>query len=348
MIKLDYTLETPEERNELVYKILEENPNPSEKYQEILADYLILCMEKQEKKEKKILTDNRLMTVNKRETSFEGLVSQFENGEDGIYNLINEDKQTIFQPKVKITKQDVETIPGLKELREAINLWEEKLKTATGRDAFIIKKALIDLRKDQYTLKNSFLKPIALNAVTRSSYVRSLDEKIVMTESGEVEYQGVSLLDPKVCSAILSNYSRLRQESAGDFYNDLWFLLEAFDEATTRALASNPMYERIVELKIDGVTNQQIQDTIQQEFGIRHSVEYLSTLWKKKIPAIIASQAEDDYLDWYYLNIEKGKYKTCSRCGQVKLAHPKYFSKNSTSKDGFYSICKCCRNKKKS
>ena len=94
MIKLDYTLETPEERNELVYKILEENPNPSEKYQEILADYLILCMEKQEKKEKKILTDNRLMTVNKRETSFEGLVSQFENGEDGIYNLINEDKQT--------------------------------------------------------------------------------------------------------------------------------------------------------------------------------------------------------------------------------------------------------------
>ena len=45
-------------------------------------------------------------------------------------------------------------------------------------------------------------------------------------------------------------------------------------------------------------------------------------------------------------NIEKGKYKTCSRCGQVKLAHPKYFSKNSTSKDGFYSICKECRNSK--
>lgn len=92
MIKLDYTLETPEERNELVKKILEENPNPNEKYLEILADYLILCMEKQEKKEKKILTENRLATVNKRETSFEGLVSQLENGEDGIYNLISENK----------------------------------------------------------------------------------------------------------------------------------------------------------------------------------------------------------------------------------------------------------------
>ena len=96
MIKLDYTLDNPEERNELVKKILEENPTPNEKYLEALADYLILCMEKQERKEKKILTDNRMTTVNKRETSFEGLISQFENGEDGIYNLITENKNIIF------------------------------------------------------------------------------------------------------------------------------------------------------------------------------------------------------------------------------------------------------------
>ena len=92
IIKLDYTLETPEERVKLVEGLLEENPDPNEKYLEILADYLILCMEKQEKKERKLLTENRMMTVNKRETSFEGLVSQLENGEDGIYNLVNENK----------------------------------------------------------------------------------------------------------------------------------------------------------------------------------------------------------------------------------------------------------------
>lgn len=75
LIKLDYTLESPEDRNELVKKIIEENPELNDSYLEILADYLILCMEKQERKERKILTDNRLTTVNKRETSFEGLVS---------------------------------------------------------------------------------------------------------------------------------------------------------------------------------------------------------------------------------------------------------------------------------
>ena len=94
MIKLDYSLETPEERNKLVQEILEDcgDEVPNSGYLEVLADYLILCMEKQEKKERKILTENRLVTINKRETSFEGLVSQFENGEDGVYSIMTEDK----------------------------------------------------------------------------------------------------------------------------------------------------------------------------------------------------------------------------------------------------------------
>ena len=49
-IKLDYTIQSPEERKELVEKILEENPNPTPRYLEIMADYLVLAMEKQEKK----------------------------------------------------------------------------------------------------------------------------------------------------------------------------------------------------------------------------------------------------------------------------------------------------------
>lgn len=148
MIKLDYTLSSPEERNKLVASILEENPDPGEKYLEILTDYLIFAMEKEEKKTKKILTENRMTTVNKRETSFEGLVSQLENGEDGIYNIITNDKQVIFQPKITITKKDLEEIAPLRQLRETIELWELKLKTVEGKDKFTIKKALIEMRKD--------------------------------------------------------------------------------------------------------------------------------------------------------------------------------------------------------
>lgn len=347
MIKLDYSLQTPEERNELVKKFLEENPNPGNNYLEILADYLTLCMEKQEKKEKKILTENRMATITKRETSFEGLVSQFENGEDGIYNLVTEDKNTIFQPKVSITKKDIDDIPFLKQIREAIEYWEQKLKTARGKDAYTIKKAIIDLRKDQYIIKEAYLKPIKTMHLTRSKNYLPLDEKISFDNEGYVISKGVSLMDPKVCSAILCNYSRLKQDSEGVFYTDTWFLLDSFDQICGRALKDYPMYERLVEYKIDGLQNADIQLKLQEEFGIKHSLEYISSLWRKKIPSLIASTAEDDYLDWYYLTQEKGVYKRCSRCGQIKLAHNKYFSRNKTSKDGYYSICKKCRNKKK-
>jgi hypothetical protein len=117
-----------------------------------------------------------------------------------------------------------------------------------------------------------------------------------------------------------------------------------FDNLADRALKDYPMYERIVEYKIDGIPNIEIQEKIEEEFGIKHSVEYISSLWRNKIPKILASQAEDDVLDFHYLVKEKGQYKKCSRCGEIKLAHNKYFSKNKTSKDGFYSICKKCRN----
>jgi hypothetical protein len=42
-----------------------------------LADYLVFAMDKEERKKKNIITDNRMVTVNKRETSFEGLVENF-------------------------------------------------------------------------------------------------------------------------------------------------------------------------------------------------------------------------------------------------------------------------------
>ena len=70
-------------------------------------------------------------------------------------------------------------------------------------------------------------------------------------------------------------------------------------------------------------------------------------MWRNKIPKMLSEQAKEDYLMWHYTYVEKGKWKKCSRCGEVKLANNRFFSKNNTSKDGFYSICKKCRNKKK-
>ena len=145
-LKLDYSIESPQERNELVKKIIAQTPEEklTPRYLEFLSDYLIFAMDKEERKQKKILTDNRMVTVNKREISFEGLIAKFENGEDGIYGLITEDKNIIFTPKISITDEDLVRVPGLRDLRDSIDKLEEAFKTATGKQKFLLKKAIIE------------------------------------------------------------------------------------------------------------------------------------------------------------------------------------------------------------
>lgn len=348
MTKLDYSLNTPEERLALVEKILEENPEPNEKYLEILADYLVLCMEKQEKRERKILTENRLATITKRETSLEGLASQFEAGEDGLYDLIVEnDKNVIFKPKIAITQKDLEEIPELQQAKQAIHYWEDRLKTASGREAYIIKKAIIDFRKDQYLIKDAIKVPIQIKSTPQSKHYLALPGSVEIAASGYCEGTGVTLIDAKVCAQVLKLYNELKAQSAGAFHSELWAFMFDFDNLMEKTLSKYPIYQKIVECKFKGMYNSDIQQILIDEFKVTYTVEYISSLWTKKIPQLLASQAEDDYLDWYYLEIEKGQYKKCSRCGEIKLAHNKYFSKNKTSKDGWYSICKKCRSTKK-
>ena len=73
-----------------------------------------------------------------------------------------------------------------------------------------------------------------------------------------------------------------------------------FERTCDKALENYPLYMRLVECKIDGMQNKDIQQTLQMEFGIKHSVEYISSLWRNKIPKLIAAAAEDEYLNWYF------------------------------------------------
>lgn len=349
-IKLDYSLETPEERNELVKQIVDNTPSEqlTPKYLEILADYIIFAMDKQERKEKTILTDNRMVTVNKRETSFQSLAEKLENGEDGIYGMIANDKNIIFTPKVSITQKDINEIPALQQLRDAIEAVEAQEKTATGKRKFLLKKQLIEMRQDQYIIKNAYRKPITFMNAVRSFSQVDLSEKITVTEDGEIISDGiVSLFNPKHISILLCHYSKLKEDTYDKLWSDAYFLLKDLEALVDKTLKdAYPLYYDLLIYKIDGRQNAEIQELLYQKHGIKHSVEYISSLWRNKIPKLLADQAQEDYLMWYYTTQARGKWKRCSRCGQIKLAHNRFFSKNNTSKDHFYSICKCCRNRR--
>lgn len=350
VLRLDYSIEDPKERVKLVEKIVNTTPPEqlNNRYLEILANYIIFAMDKKEKKEKKINTDNRMVTINKRETSFQGLVSKFENGEDGIYNMIINDKNVILTPKYQITQEDLETIPGLKELRQEIIKVEEQEKRARGKKKFLLKKQLIEMRQTQYIIKSTYKPVVYCTNLIKTLPSLDLSDKYEIDKNGNIVNKGlISLFNPTHVSILLCNYARLKEGSWDKFQSDLFYLMKDLENAADRALKEKyPLYYDLMIYKIDGKQNIQIQELLYNTYGVTHSIEYISSLWRKKIPRIIAEEEEKSALLWYYTIKEQGKWKRCSRCGEIKLAHNRFFSKNNTSKDHFYSICKDCRNKK--
>lgn len=350
-IKLDYSLKLPEERKALVEKICA-NASPcqlTQKYLEILSDYIIdATMTKEEKKRKLIMTNNRKVTIDKRETSYEELVGKFENGEDGVYNLINIDKNIYLEPKIEISEEDIAEVPGLSDLRQRIQKIEMQAKKAIGKKKYLLMKQAIEMRQEQYLLKEMFKTPVRSHHASHTSGNRiELDEIVYFDEKGEPTSDSlVTFFKPEHISAILCNYENLKLHLGNKFSNDFHYLMQDFDKLMRKALSEYPAYWTLVKGKFNNLTNAEIQKILVEEHNLYHTVEYISSLWRNKIPKIISERAKDDYLIWYYTNIEKGTWKKCTRCGEVKLAHNRFFSKNNTSKDGFYSICKSCRNAK--
>lgn len=350
IIKLDYTIQEPEERVKLVQKIVDNTPQErlTNRYLQILADYIVFAMDKKQKKQKKINTQNRMVTINKRETSFQGLISKFENGEDGIYNMIINDKNVLLTPKIQITQEDIDTIPPLKQLRDAIAVVQAQEKKATGKKKFLLKKQLIEMRQDQYVIKSAYKPPIYSFNLIKSFPSLDLTDRYQINENGDIVNKGlISFFNPTHISVLLCNYSKIKEGCYGNFNSDIYYMMMDLEDLVDSVLKEEyPLYFDILVNKIGSKTNLEIQQIIQEKYGTTYSIEYISSLWRKKIPKLLADRAEKDALVWYYTEKEKGKWKKCSRCGQIKLAHNKFFSKNNTSKDGFYSICKDCRNGK--
>ncbi|NMA73813.1 MAG: hypothetical protein GX963_06545, partial [Bacteroidales bacterium] len=262
-IELDYKIDDIKKRLEIVKQICEDHEDELTPHNlEQLANYLVFQMEKEERKERKILTPNRMVTVNKRETSFEGVVSKFEKNKDGIYGIINEDKNVILSPKVSITAKDIAEIPFIAQIRESIKI----LKAIPDRN-YIVQQAIIDLSQTQYLVKDAYLKPM-------KSKNSSIAEPPILDWCSLLDFK-----DWNIVKAFLHNYSELKTNSDQKIQSDMFWILKDFEELADKALQERePMLYDIMLCKIMNMQNKDIQKQLEQDYGRTYSVEYISSL----------------------------------------------------------------------
>lgn len=289
-MELDYSIKDPQERVRQVEQLIAETDpiKLTPTYLSYLGNYILFTSDgDQTKKEKKedypIATKNREVTTKKREISYEEIVATLENGEDGIYSMMVNDKNRIMDYKDPINEADIAEIPGVQEHLQLIDALKLKLDTATGRAKYFLKKQIIETYQQIYIIKEAYKGAPARGKISNQAKTFAhmpLEDKIYLDENLMPQNAGpLSLFNPIHVSFLLCHYSELKQELIDDLGSDMRFLLLDLEDLVTRTLL--PQHELFFDLicwKIDNLTNAEIQQRMESCYGVKHTEQYYSNL----------------------------------------------------------------------
>lgn len=307
-------------------------------------------------------------------------------------------KEVDFQPvqknsykKVKptIDREKDKFIPGMEDLWSAIDVLakqvkELKDKKELGLEFYKKNHLLIQLRKEQFVLKDSISEPIRAKMhfpnsqpvcfTSDTGYSRDYYQEFVygnwranhyrsqfgedwyadqqeklasLAREGldkwdwiEVSKSTIDLTNPEHIYNLLEMYGTLKENSFENLNCDLKFVLWELEDYIERTNLT-PARKHILIRKIDKVTNEQIGNELQKEFGVNYSDNYISTIYKQMICAQIAKTAEIAKDEWEFRDHPE-KFKICSTCHTKLLRDTRNFIKKQNSKDGLAARCKMC------
>lgn len=309
-----------------------------------------------------------------------------------VYNL---KKTTIKRPKYnKKTGELIDIgdgdIPGIQDLWERIDhldhwiaILEKRLppdETTTVFEVdsyrlYQLKHQLIDMRRHQYYLKDSYKPTLYFVAADHpkqqfidwssdseywmpleqwqrkvstsllSSVSKNLEDyETRINESGEIEVKWVvrrHIFDwenPKHIKALISNYDQMY-----DFFKEKLdtygrTLILDFERYLEMAKLTD-LRKFILQCKIKKMSYSEIAEQLQIQFGITYNENHISEIIAREIPERIAATATRHRL---ILDTPKDQLKKCYRCGQELPRNTLFFARNATRKDGFSSNCKEC------
>lgn len=136
------------------------------------------------------------------------------------------------------------------------------------------------------------------------------------------------------------------QEEPTDFSSSILPILWYY----VRQANLTSVQQKILELKIQKVKNQDIAAQVNKEFDKNYTTNYISTIFRKKIIPEINSAAIYHEKIVGSLFFEED-FKVCAKCGRTLLRDPINFVRRSRASDGLSNHCKRCdkeeREKKK-
>ena len=294
---------------------------------EMIANYILAVDEKDKGINYKIYTSEELFNRACREYNVINSVAKANGGLDMNYGENILEAFPIFQlPKnfkkvkdLKVEKKDLEKYPPMKDYtdfyeylkEESKRLWNTK---GLSKEDMVrrskIKKILPEIKKDIIEVKKQLQMPIIWKAPLK--------------DNGGADYDELDMFDKNVVKVLLQVHKQV------DLQDDLSCILVDLDNLINNIKFTERQYE-VLELWRNGLTI----ENISKELHVKENT--VSITLNRAIDSII-KQYEKEYEEWYYLNIRKGTYKKCSKCGEVKLISQ--FSKNGNRLRGNCKDCK--------
>lgn len=402
MLHLDFTIETSDERNKLVNQFFTDNPNykPTQSELETITNYILYGKDQDgtsvvDRGEVEIETKYKSYSKRKAESLDELIETPGFNENTIVTNYVYR------HPKpAKIDRETDADVPGIKELWKSIDRIAYIIDLCNGdceidpaqppvdteayssTDLYKLKHHLIDMRKQQYVLRESYkgtehnfnpnvhkgaqLADIPLDPINWDKVwffpmgLRTIGDEKRWERPQDYEDR-ITVWDRHCSVDTLSDYKVI------DFTNPehIYWLTKAVQDLSVAAdqeadgnckailatlrfygLRANlsPARRLIWELKCLQWNNGAIRLKVNEEFGTSYNENYISTLFKQNVCTDIAAAARLHF-DYFLNRADKAAWKTCNYCGERKLRDTREFMRKSKSSDGLAAKCKECEKK---
>lgn len=349
----DYSVADPAERRSLVCSWLGSLGRPPDRREaSAAADYILgvsipgtTLSERSE--EYPVVTRGRGATHGKREVSYDALWEASESA--GLYRPATDRLPSGYlEAKDSITEADLLELPALARNYEDVELLKAELGEAEGRRRMLVKRAIVERCRERYAMKVSHRGGVPrVSQGARPELPFSFGETRVDVgpDGMPVPHGGLSLMDPEHVRCLLANLPLLLEGAESDPESEA--SLAAYDLVGLlgRALSGEPLLADVLLANLSGASPEEVASMARERHGVDRGPQYFANLWSRRIPHVVARRAQEEYVARHHAEMGYPHWRICTRCGRCKPAHPLYFTRNSSTGDGYYSICKECRSK---